>query len=272
MNKRPITGGKNCLQYGRKPNKKLKMAKKHTKSGKKDPSINVGQSAAQQQQGEQFLSMHRSIQTLPLNRFIECYVDGNLHALVISGVAVMPVLQQVWEDILQEYTERVAHHEYKLYLSLLREITDLRITHKQIQLLAHAGDEANEIPKGALRQVYDKYLAGELNGLLKTTFRLNWADQKTYNQELDKAVRRSGSIKIKADLKAMQFEAIRKRHEKRLNEQPTKAQDRAYFTNILISLSDHAKFQIADTITVYEYCERIKRLNEYCEQFKTLKR
>jgi hypothetical protein len=50
--------------------------------------------------------------------------------------------------------------------------------------------------------------------------------------------------------------------EQKISSTPT----RAYFESILITLSDHAGYHIKDDITVYEFGERIRRLNHYIKK------
>ena len=200
--------------------------------------------------------MYQSIHKLPLHKFIDCIVDNNLHSLVISGKPAEQQLQDTWNGILSEYSEAIGNHEYKLYIGLYKEITILKLTYDQIN---------NAV--SLLQVTYSEYLCKQLNKLLKTDFRLNWKDQASYQEQLLKCIRRSKAIKIQLDLKIMQFEAIQKKHESK-----GEPRGREYFVSVLISLSDHAKYPIHDTITVGEYCERLKRFNAYLETLKSSKR
>lgn len=201
-------------------------------------------------------NMYLSIQKLPLHRFIDCIVDGNLHSLIISGAPSIIELQITWGNILQEYSQAIGNNEYRLYTSLYKEIALIKITYDQI-------GEAVKI----LRIVHSEYFHKELNKLLKTDFKLNPNDQASYQEELSKALRRSRSLIIKHDLKKLQFEAIQKKQEGKGGKFT-----REYFVSILITLSDYAKYPIQDTITVSEYCERIKRFNIYLDALEPIKK
>lgn len=230
--------------------------KKYWPFGKKDANIKL---AIPEMQPDRSFSIYRSINKLPLNRFIDCMIDGNLYALVISGDPSKLELQEAWNDILSEYTESISNNEYRLYISLYKEITILQLTYEQVHILAEV-----------LNTVYSKKLCDELNSLLRTSCKFNPLDVSSYRDELLKCVRRSAGIKLKLDLKLLQFDAIKKKHEQKAGD---KMEDgREYFTSVMITLSDHAKYQLPDTITVLEYCERIKRLNKHLETLKNVKR
>mgnify|MGYP007007267519 CR=1 FL=1 len=209
-------------------------------------------------------NIYRSIQTLPLHKFIDCIVpieneDGteqqSLASLIISGSPTETELKEAWANILQEYSEKIGNAEYKVYIKLYQEIIILELSLEQVYSLVDI-----------LQHCYDESLAKELNELLKTDCKFNWKDQASYQAELLKCIRRSKSIKIQHDLKMMQFEAIQKKHEGK-----EQKQDRAYYTSMLVTLSDHAKYHITEMITVAEYCERIKRFTQFVENLKSKK-
>lgn len=200
------------------------------------------------------LNMYQSIQTLPLNRFVDCYVDNNLYALVISGHPDPVVLRAVWDKIFQEYTEKGSSSEYTLYRNVLREIGIMQTTYDQIHTL---------VP--FLKDIYCKYLCDELNDLIQMKCTFNPEDPATYRAELDKCLRRTSGLKMRIDLKRIQFDGLLKKFEGK-NKGADKKKGRDYFMSILISLSDHAKYQIQDTITVFEYLERIERANDYYDK------
>lgn len=210
------------------------------------------------------IKYHTSLNDLPLNKFIDCIVDNNLSALIISHGEELPSSEELsaaWDNILAEYAELTGTSEYRMFCELYKEVEILKITLTQISVLAARGNAETGEMQGILRMTYDEYFADELNKLLKTKCRFNWNDQKSYHAELDKCVNRGKAFKIKYDLKKMQFEAIEKKNLGKKGERPT----RQYFTSILVTLSDHAKYRIEETIKMPEYCERIRRFAEYCE-------
>lgn len=208
---------------------------------------------------------HQTIYDLPLSKFIDCIVDGNLSALIIHGLPTIEQLSEAWQNILSEYSENVGTQEYRLYVQMYKEVSILSITLNQIRILAHRGGEG--IPAGILRMVYDEGLCKELNGLLKTGLHFDWNNQDDYHKNLDKCINRSGSIKIKYDLLNIRFKAIEEKNKGKAGVK----MDRQYFISILVTLSDHAKYRIEESITMGEYCERVKRFSDYCESMKNKK-
>lgn len=227
-----------------------RMKRKQWPFGKKQANINSETLPAPAE--PVLLSLYSSIHSLPLHRFIDCIVDGNLHSLIITGKPTELDLQDTWNNILSEYTEAIGNNEYRLYISLYKEVSQLKITYSQI---------LNAV--NVLRVVHSKFLCDELNRLLSQQLKFDWNDQQAYQEELAKCLRRSKSIKISIDLKIIQFEGIQKKH--------TGDQEkytREYFDSVLINLSDHAKYEINESITVGKYCQRIKRFTKHIETLK----
>jgi hypothetical protein len=192
-----------------------------------------------------------------LHRFIDCYCDENYHSLIISGTPPDDVLKSTWETILNEYSEKIGSHEYKLYKAVLKEIFEYRITIDQIH-------NAVEF----LQVVYSEYLCKELNQLLNIDCRFNFQDQKSYQEELKKCLRRCNGIQMKYDLKQIQFQALKEKYEKDADK--NKKPDRESFISILITLSDHVKYQINDLIMCSEYVERIKRFTLHAQHLQSI--
>mgnify|MGYP000075347884 FL=1 len=196
---------------------------------------------------------HKTLDSLPLNKFIDCIVDNNLQALTISGFPVEQELKTAWDNILLEYIEVTGTNEYRMYVQLFKDISIAKIIMNQLSIALNI-----------LQVSYDEFFATEVNKILRTSCRFNWADQASYQAEIKKCFNRSKALKIALDLKLMKFEAIEAKNKTGTDQKI----DRRYFTSILITLSDHAKYQIQETIKMSEYCERVRRFTEYCEQQK----
>lgn len=210
---------------------------------------------------------YQTIHSLPLAKFIDCIVDGNLSALTISGFPTQEQLSAAWVFIQSQYSELVGTQEYQMYKILYCEVEQLKITLNQIAIIL--GGEVNndgEVTKvtGLLQVIYSEYFAQQLNDLLKTSCRFNWNDQTSYQAECEKCLRRAKALKIKLDLKNIEFAAIQKKN----NAKTGVKMDRTYFTSILITLSNFAKFRIDSSITMDEYCLRIKEHNDYHKLIK----
>lgn len=195
---------------------------------------------------------YQDISHLPLSLFIEITINNDLRFLTIEGQPTELQLAQAWQNILAQYSDAIGDQEFKLYTNLLKEVTILSVN---LQLIHHLVD--------TLWKIYDERLAKELNQLLGTSFKFNPHDNESYQNELARCINRSKSLKIKLTLKMTQFEALEKKQVK--NTKPTYE----YYDSILITLSDHAKYQLyADDMTVFQYCERINRLNKYLENLQ----
>lgn len=199
---------------------------------------------------------YQHITELPLNKFIDCSVDDNVYALVISGHPTEIDLYKAWAQIQQEYADVMGDNEHRMYVTLYRDIKALELTLKLIHYLVDQ-----------LKEVYYVEFANRLNSLLNTTFRFDYTQPEKYFNELTRCINRSKGLKIDLSLKVAQFEAIRNKNKVK-NSKPT----REYFQSIIITLSDHAKYPVQETITVYEFSERMRRFVKYCEQVEKMKR
>lgn len=195
------------------------------------------------------LKLYRSISELPLCRFIDCAVDNNLYALVITGKPDENELLALWDKIKIEYADAMKDNEYKLYTNLRNELSRLEITYSQLQ---KAIEE--------LRKTYCSQFADKVNIWLRTSFKFDTRFPDDYENDLKRANNRSKGIKLEVDLKKLNIAGL----EKKFADKEGKA-TRESFMNILFSLSDHVKYQLTENITVYEFCERVHRLNKYIE-------
>jgi len=216
--------------------------------------------------------LYKSIINLPLCRFIDCMVDGDFQALVISGTTTNSrELQETWANILQEYSQAIGTGEFKLYTMLYREVSILRLDCDEINCLIQSLNSVQDYillnKLNVIEYIFTMQTTWgiQINNLLKTNCKFNYKDDPTYREELNKCIRRSKSIKIKLDLKLLAFAAIQNK-----NTAEVKI-DRAYFDSLLITISDHAKYEITENITVNKFCERIKRYNQYCDNLKSKK-
>jgi hypothetical protein len=195
---------------------------------------------------------YQHITDLQLRNFIDCVVNDNYHALVITGNPSAQDLLLAWSEIQAEYADVMGDYEHKLFVALFKEVTLLKISLQTIHCLIEI-----------LREVHYEPFTAELNKLLRTSFVFDPADQNKYQETLRRCYNRSKGIKIDLELKLVQFKAIEKKNME-AGSKPTKE----YFQSILITLSDHATYPVQDTITVYEFADRIRRFHNYCEQVK----
>lgn len=192
-------------------------------------------------------AFYQHIVDLPLNRFIETATTGNLSALVISGEPPIEELQQAWGVIMSEYSMAIGDHETQLRFNLFTEIHKLEMKIKQLALIV-----------SILQNYYVPRFVTELNRLLITTIVFDVHNKEDYDRKLKTALNKSKAFKIQLDLKVKHYESMQ------TNEEGGSV-TKEYFQSVLITISNHAKYLIPDTITVYQFCERIKRFNKEME-------
>jgi hypothetical protein len=191
---------------------------------------------------------YQSITELPLSKFIEVAVDGNYAALIKSGFPSESQLHEAWFGIYQEYIDAMGDNNQAMIMRLYSEITQLSITLAQVQSLID------------ILSVYKyKKFEAQLNKLLAS----NFAFDKTRAQDLQKCDRLAKGIGLKVTIKTAQLESITKK-----NEVGDTKVSREYFQSVLITLSDFSKYDINDSITTFQFCERVRRFGTYLQSKK----
>lgn len=201
--------------------------------------------------GTSSLRYYQNIYETPLSAFESCLINNNLSALIVSGYPTPQELSKAWENIMQEYSEALGEAEYQMYVNLYKEVEVLRLTYEMIHILI-----------AALRKNESPYFCNELNTFLRTSFKFDITNTKTYFEELDKCERRAKASKIKLDLKKIEFEAIKKK----IDGGEKAAIEKNYFTWVLIILSKHNQYRVTKDIFVNEYCEYVRQFNKYCDE------
>lgn len=209
---------------------------------------------------------YKNIVDLPLTRYIDVAVNDNLSALTIEGFPTELQLLEAWTEIRSQYADAMGDVEHRMYLRLLKDVTILSADYETIQKLAHflLGFHCETFLRHAEvnKDIFDEVhaIALQINKILHTSFKFDPYIPEEFRNELKRSLNQSKALKIRLDMKKIEFDVIRKGHESA--EPPTKE----YFHGILITLSDHAKLPLNDSISVYEFCERVQRYNYYLSQ------
>lgn len=208
--------------------------------------------------------LYRGIDDLPLSRFIDALIDGNLFALIKSGNpmnADKEDLKLFWRDnILPEYIKRIAPAEYQLQNSLEREILNLELKLTELNALAGNG---GKYPIGALRLIYTKELEQRLCKVIHNKINLNPRDSDSYFRAIDKAFLMGNGMRLRLNFKRSELMTM---IQAKSDEGNTEI-GRGYFTVILVNLSDFAGYRlIAEELTVLEYLTRIEKLIAHNKQ------
>jgi hypothetical protein len=205
------------------------------------------------QTGGTSYAFYQHIVDLPLNKFIEVSTSGNLSALIISGTPPEEDLMNGWGRIMQEYGDAIGDHEAILKLNLYKEIHRLELKINQIALIV-----------SILKNYYIPSFVTELNNLLVTTMVFDVTKRDEYDKKLQLALNKSKGYKIQLDMHLMQYEAMQKKES-----QGSGLMTKEYFQSILLTLRKSEAYFIRDTdITVFEFCELIKRFNKEMERRK----
>jgi len=194
---------------------------------------------------------YQKISDLPLNKYIECLVDGNLAALIISGYPTQEQLTAAWLDIAEQYADAMGDAEHQMYIKIYKELVYLNIEYQQILSLIEV-----------LTIVIYRPFEEKLNSLLFTNFSFTTNREK----DLDTCFRLSKSTLLKIDMKKAQLDGLKDK-----GENSDKTPTREYFQSVLITLSDFAKYPVLETITTYQFCERVKRFTQFVEKQKAEK-
>lgn len=196
-------------------------------------------------------STYQHLSEVPLSRWIDLTVDGYLKALAKTGNPPEDELRKAEAALRIQYADAIGDHEYRMYCNTMKEVTNLELTVAQVQELTTA-----------LRTVYVEQFAKELNRLLPNSnlvFDVTKPDK--YDQTLQRALNRSKHLKILAELKRQKLATL----EQRYSGQDKKA-TREYYMSMVLTLSDAVRYPLAvDEMTVWEFCERIKRHNRQIE-------
>lgn len=196
-------------------------------------------------------STFRSITDLPLSRWVDYTVDGYLHALAKTGTPPEDELKAAAVELRIQVADVAGDHEYRLYCNTIKEITNLELTIVQIRELVTV-----------LRDAYVELFVVQLNRLLpnsKLVFDVSKPEQ--YDATLQRALNRSKGLKLMIDLKKQKLEALQVKY----GAQGGGKVNREYYMGVLLTLSDSARYPLSDSITVWEFYERMKRHNRVAE-------
>lgn len=205
------------------------------------------------QEDTQLPTWYQSINELPLMLFIECAVDGNYRALIKTGNPDERLLYLSWLNIRSEYADAIGSKKHQIYVKLFRDVAALTTT---LELVNHVLD--------ILERVYHPGLVERLNKLLQARIEFDPNSPVKYKAAMKAAIMRSRAIKINIEIKERQLAAIQAQ-----NTGENVKETREYYLSYLVTLSNHAKYNIdKKDLTVFEYCERVKRFVQDCERLK----
>lgn len=178
--------------------------------------------------------------------FIDCLVDGDLSALVISGEPTKKELADAWEHIFLEYCSLTASVSNNPSLSLLREINDLKA---KIIIVNNIVD--------FLRLRWDADLIKILNQLsLSCTLS---KDDEQYEKKLNSVLNRSKRWYTRLEAAKKELEKLREENKA----------ERSYFDETLNAMSSLYKYQVnSQTLTVTRFCLALTKMVKQAELYQ----
>lgn len=196
------------------------------------------------------MKLYTHINRLPLNRFQTALCDGDLSVLVQEGEPDAETLQTLWGDLQAQYAEALGDMEYKLCLSLFKEIYRLTLTIQMAEMLINV-----------LQRFYVERFKNELNKVLGVKCVLDVDKPSEYDAELKRCLSRAKGYSIQLDLKTIAYKKLQQKM------QSQKAITVEYFASMVNLLEEqfHAPIDEEKT-TVFKYVERVRRLEKMIEQ------
>jgi hypothetical protein len=201
--------------------------------------------------------LYRSIHKLPFSVFVDAICDGELSGLLISGEATQQQLTAVWEDLLMEYQDVIGGDENEYINDLYKRAYKDEILFLHIDTILSVMQE-RYVPK----------FANYLRQFVAPDLKFDVTDPEGYERDLKRCTVRLPAKKLILQETLKELEDELNRRASGSTEKPK----RDYYTKVLINLSDHAGYAVKEhDITVYEFCERVRRLNAYIQKSQTKK-
>lgn len=193
---------------------------------------------------------YHNIHELPLWVFIKCQLEKNVNYLIRSGNPSIEELEASWASIVQEFHEAIGDDQTTMRLFVYKEMALLAIVIREIHILIYA-----------LRKRYVPFFHKQLDLLCECELDLETcqAYSSAYHNVLDRYEKRAKMFARELKLKEIEYAALE-------NGAKGKPPTLAYYDSTLITLTDFAKVPVTDQVNTFTYCERVRRLNEYCKK------
>lgn len=192
--------------------------------------------------------IYKNCDTLPLERFIDILVDGNLKHLVFYGSASLASLQKVWDSIFQEYMDLTKNETHTHLFNTIKEYSILKNRIAIAETLLHGvAFNSNADLIKALKSVGLNYKFSK----------------ETLESDFKKAV---------AKIKTWIFRAEKLQKDLKNQPETDKAVSKSDFSDLLVELSAFQGYHLApDKITVAEYAAVLNRYKKHVEDGKRRK-
>lgn len=201
---------------------------------------------------------YTSIIDLPLSVFRQVQIKKNFYALIIEGKPTEKELLDAWDDIRDEYNDRMQDGTSKLHFNLLKEVALLKIKLQKIDMCIEVLETELAIPYVPPQQKFKD----KLNEMVESKFKFDRTKPEEFRAELKRARNRSKSILINYEIKNRNLEAI---NGKNCEIKPPSDE---YYDSLLNELSLFAKYEIQDNITVSRFCDMVLKYNRHVKHLE----
>lgn len=214
-----------------------------------------------------------------MRRFIEVVCELSLTALIYEGqpdeeekAGLFDRLEEAWKTIQQEYSDAIGESDYKFYINQQRNVSMLLTKYKTLMAILEVMERFpfdlveywNEEELQAIKTEMGFHHA-EVNKLVSQQFIFDISDEKKYRIELKKATSMGKNFKVIFDRKNQELKDIETKTGQTNKGEETVPVTRRYFQTMLIFLGDNINTVLDDSMTVFAFCERIRRYNAHQE-------
>lgn len=206
-----------------------------------------------------------TIAKLPLETFIDAFVDKDYSGLIIEGVVPEPLLMMVWNDLVEQYNDAISRGDesQKQYSSAVQEYFRAKSRHdiaiKYIELLNAY------FQKGI---VVEKWIK-DLNRLCDIRYKFSIEKKHELIPYLERCFNRNKSNLIQYRLAETQLSELMKVQQVSKEDVTT---DRSYFIQIMLNLKSSEGREIPFTISTLEFCMLVNRYRDRIKQFQDKKK
>lgn len=235
-----------------KPNRMLSAIKKIWPYTKTVSNTGTSKQPQRSQTGTSSLILYRSIDTLPLDRFITCVCDQDLSVLVISGTPTPNELLSAWNDIYDEYVAAVNDKEQQHILRLTKEINCLEFDFKLIGLCVTR-----------LEIEHSDEVLGILKKLIPTNLKFNPADLEQYKKDLSLVISKSKRMIIEIENKRGELGKLAPEKGSRVT--------RSEFDKVIVRASKFMAYKVdKKTTTVSEFVRIVDEMRKEADSIEQI--
>ncbi len=202
--------------------------------------------------GSSSLTLYRSIDTLPLDRFITCICDQDLLALVISGKPTPEELISAWNEIYDQYVIAVNDKEQQYILRLTKEINCLEFDYKLIGLCVTR-----------LEIEHSDEVLGILKKLVPSNIKFNPADIEQYKKDLSLIISKSKRMIVEIENKRGELGRLAPEKGERIT--------RSEFDKMVVRASKYMQNRIDKKLTtVSEFVQIIDEMRKEADSIENI--